>query len=198
MESKGKSAKRYIGPCLSVMLFGRHQWYSIVLYRAYLLGRNVEGDGSQIHFTITVHAWQDEKNPRTPSTASSKPTKAKYHCPFVFLNYLYTGSIMQWGSGNLKIFYPLTLKQKNSENGIVTMSSITDPTVATNSTTPMVFGFSATAAANELFCIRDVFTLDSRDTLSTVCKQQGLPRSNRKQIRTWYVCSNVFIFSDAG
>lgn len=55
---------------------------------AYLLRRDIEGDGTKIDFTISVNARDDEEDAGTAGAAFEQATETENDGPFVFLHHL--------------------------------------------------------------------------------------------------------------
>ena len=54
----------------------------------YLLGRDIEGHGPEVHFLVGVDAGNDEKDTRALGTSFQEATESEDDSPFVFLHHL--------------------------------------------------------------------------------------------------------------
>lgn len=114
-------------------------WFKVFKY---LLRWHIKRNSSQVDTAVGINTRKDEKYSWTSSSTTSNSTESKYNSPFVFLhnlkfnikrNLIITGAIR----------HPqqlLTLKQKNTDNGIVTTSKAMAPTVTIISIIPLPSG----------------------------------------------------------
>lgn len=126
-------------------------WHAMINYRVYwyghwILGQNLlrlynTSDGSQINYANIINTWQYKEYARTSShtspTVERKNLNEKKRTFFISFWLIWLTNLIRpkrkitarWNSDTIR-------KQKNNENGNVTIIKMTDKNTATDSTAP--------------------------------------------------------------